>query len=321
MRILNDLKARRGGLLFFVILFCLQGLFLYGFFRESSVAIYFVIVMISATIVYYLVSFYIENQRYMELSEAILSDRSVKIPLTPKEKLLYESLRESESQGRERESQYTNKWREGREYLMIWTHQMKTPMAALSAQVQVDENPQSRLYLKEIFSMEMYLEMLLGYFRVESRDTDYRFESVDLNELVRSSLRKYAPLFIHHGVSVNFNGKLEHVTTDAKWFQFLLEQLLSNAVKYSEGGEVSISWEDGLVISDTGIGIRAEDIPRVYDMGYTGYNGRLQNKSTGIGLFLVKKIAYALNISIELSSKVDEGTRFRLSFPTREEIG
>lgn len=320
MQVLEQLKARGRELIFFAILFILQTFFIYGFFHDLGTSLYFLLIMMVAAVLYLILSSYMEDQRFKKLREAVNLGESVDFPLTRTEHLLYDALNTSEKKRQHVIQKNLNKWREGQEYLMIWTHQMKTPMAALSAQVQVDENPKANNYLKEIFSMEMYLEMLLGYFRLESRDTDYRFETVDLNEVVRQSLRKYAPLFIHHRVSLDFQGGLETVTTDAKWFQFILEQLLSNAAKYTEGGKVSIFWDDGLVIKDTGIGIRTEDLPRVFDMGYTGYNGRLQSKSTGIGLFLVKKIAHELNISIELNSQVDQGTTFQLKFPMEDKL-
>ena len=197
------------------------------------------------------------------------------------------------------------------DYYTLWAHQIKTPIAAMRLLLQEESRPELE---GELLKIEQYVEMVLGYLRLGSDSTDYVFRECGLDALVRQSVRKYARLFILKKISLDFQETGRTVLTDEKWLSFVVEQLLSNAVKYTpEGGLVRV-YGDGetLVIADSGIGIRPEDLPRVFEKGFTGFNGREDKKSTGIGLYLCRQVLDRLNHRISITSRLGQGTLVRL---------
>lgn len=203
------------------------------------------------------------------------------------------------------------------DYYTLWVHQIKTPIAAMHLLLQSDsEQPdRNRLLSAELFKIEQYADMVLHYLRIGSDTKDLVLRTCALDDVVRRSLRKFARLFIMKKLQLNFQESGLEVLTDEKWLSFIIDQLLSNALKYTPSGTVSV-YADGyaLVIEDTGIGIRPEDLPRIFDKGYTGFNGREDKKSTGIGLYLVRRAAALLGHSISASSEPGRGTRFKIGF-------
>ena len=209
-----------------------------------------------------------------------------------------------------------NRYRDLTDYFTLWAHQVKTPIAAMQLLLQSDEGQHSRELSAELFKIEQYVEMVLSYLRLGSDNSDYLFRRCDLDEIVRGCVRKYARLFILKKISLDFQPTQMTVLTDEKWLSFVIEQLLSNALKYTpEGGRIRIL-KDGpcLVIADNGIGIRSEDLPRVFEKGFTGFNGREDKKSTGIGLYLCRQIMNRLNHGLTITSRPGAGTRVYLHF-------
>lgn len=196
-----------------------------------------------------------------------------------------------------------------KDYLTVWTHQIKSPIFALKLLLKQDETNISECK-KKIFEIEEYISNILGYVRLNSNSTDYVFDKIFLDEIIRDVIRKYSIQFIGKNNSVEFKETNKLILTDAKWFSFLLEQIISNSCKYTENGVISIYIkEDELVIEDSGIGIIKEDIPRIFDQGYTGYNGRLMKKSTGLGLNLAKEIGKSLRLNLRCESEVNKFTK------------
>ncbi len=194
----------------------------------------------------------------------------------------------------------------------IWSHQMKVPLSVLDLMGQTGEFTTAELR-EQTFQLENYLEMLLYYLRLNNDKTDYRFTQVALKPLVQALVRKFAPLFIKKGLGVAVDGAATW-TTDEKWLSFALEQIIGNAVKYTEKGGVRIHLSSAAIrISDTGIGILEEDLPRLFEHGFTGYNGRRDKKATGLGLFFVKEVADRLALHVDVTSKIDEGTTVTIS--------
>lgn len=212
---------------------------------------------------------------------------------------------------------------EMKEYYTLWVHQIKTPIAAMRLLLQSEDTPQNRELSDELFRIEQYVEMALQYLRLDSGNTDFLIRHYELDDIVREAVRKYAKLFIRKKISLNFNSLHMSVLTDEKWLVFVIEQILSNAIKYTSGGSISIyakaDEKNVLVIEDTGIGIRPEDLPRVCEMGYTGYNGRADKRSTGIGLYLCRRILKQLSHDIKLVSEVGKGTKVLLYLDRAEE--
>lgn len=219
------------------------------------------------------------------------------------------------------------------DYYTMWVHQIKTPIFALRLLLQ--ENPtENKEALAELFKIEQYVEMVLGYLRTEDMSSDLKLSRCDLDSIIREQIHKYAGIFISQKLSLTYEGISESVLTDKKWLGFVIGQILSNALKYTHTGGIRISLKDTtnhlqnmddvsnmassspvtLVIEDTGIGIREEDLPRIFEKGYTGVNGRESNRATGIGLYLCRKIMKRLGHRIYITSEEGKGTGVFLEF-------
>ena len=214
------------------------------------------------------------------------------------------------------------------DYYGMWVHQIKTPIAALDILLQNTERMLYQLDEKEmmqkaisvfdmkmqLFKMEQFVDMALNYLRVEDISSDLVFKKHELDDMVRQVIRKYAKIFISKKIKIDFKLTKACIVTDEKWFIFVLEQIISNALKYIKKGQIFIYMkEKSLVIEDTGIGIPAEDLPRIFEKGFTGYNGRENKKSTGIGLYLCKNIMDKLQWNITVDSEVGSGTKIYLT--------
>lgn len=199
------------------------------------------------------------------------------------------------------------------DYYSLWVHQIKTPIAAMSLLLQQEEIRQDQLR-EELFKIERYAEMVLQYLRMESISSDLNLQAYNLESMVRQAVKKYAPLFIWRKIGVEMRDLSIKVITDEKWLVFVIEQLLSNGLKYSNQGTIHIYVISHctLVIEDEGIGIRSEDLPRVFEKGFTGYNGRMDKKSTGIGLYLCAKLCQKLSHPISISSELNRGTKIMI---------
>lgn len=197
------------------------------------------------------------------------------------------------------------------EYYALWVHQIKTPIAAMRLLLQTEDNDSNNELLSELFKIEQYVDMVLSYVRLSDNASDFVIKRYSLDDIVKQAVHKYAPLFIRKKLALDFKALTLNVLTDEKWLLFVIEQILSNALKYTNEGSISIyvSNNSTLVIEDTGIGIAAEDIPRLGDKGFTGYNGREYKRASGIGLFLCKKILNKLSHTIIIESTVGLGTR------------
>ncbi|MEL7622217.1 MAG: sensor histidine kinase [Clostridiales bacterium] len=210
-------------------------------------------------------------------------------------------------------SQADNQRRDMEDYYTLWAHQIKTPLAAMRLLLSEGGGQNNSLLLAELFKTEQYVEMVLQYIRLRSESSDILLQTCSLDELIKGCLRKYARLFALKNLEFSFRETGLKVLTDQKWLSFAIEQVFSNSLKYTPSGKISIYAEDSyLVIEDTGIGIRAEDLPRVCEKGYTGAGGRSDKKSTGIGLFLCKGILIKLGHSFTIDSEVGRGTRVKI---------
>lgn len=196
------------------------------------------------------------------------------------------------------------------DYYSMWSHQIKTPLSALDLMVQYEGTPKS-VMKQELFKIDQYLTMMLQYIRLNHSETDFHFAEIEMEPLVKETVKKYASFFIHKDLQITFDDLSLTVTSDRKWLMFILEQVLSNAIKYTQKGGITIYVDHELeevVIEDTGIGILPEDIPRIFEKGYTGFNGREQQKATGLGLFMSQQIAQSLGHQLRVESEVGVGT-------------
>ena len=202
------------------------------------------------------------------------------------------------------------------EYYTIWAHQIKTPIAAMRLLLQAEPAENSGELLDQLFRIEQYVEMVLQYLRMESLNSDLLFRRVELDDIVKQAVRKYSKSFIRKKLRLEYAPLERQVLTDEKWLTFVVEQVLSNALKYTNAGTITIYMQADapctLVIEDTGIGIAPEDLPRVFERGYTGYNGHADKKSTGIGLYLCRRILQKLSHTIAIESTVGQGTKDKI---------
>lgn len=206
-------------------------------------------------------------------------------------------------------SAYDAQLRESMDYYTMWVHQIKTPIAAMRLVLQDDESDRGLAMRTELFRIERYVELVLSYLRLGGGATDYVIRQVDMDSVVRQAARKYAPLFIRSKVSLDLREMEWKVLSDEKWLQLVVEQVLSNAVKYAPGGQVTVRKEgENLLVQDNGVGIAAEDLPRIFERGFTGCNGRMDKRATGIGLYLSREICKKLGHTITVSSELGKGT-------------
>lgn len=195
------------------------------------------------------------------------------------------------------------------DYYTMWVHQIKTPIASMHLILQKEDSEDSRRLRAELFRVEQYVQMVLCFLRLDSDFTDYVIKEYRVDDIIRPAVRRLAPQFIMKKLALEYEHTDEVALTDEKWLSFVVEQVLSNAVKYTSSGSISIRCDgDRLVISDTGIGIAAEDLPRIFDKGYTGFNGRADRKASGIGLYLCRRICDNLGHSIKAESAPGHGT-------------
>ena len=238
---------------------------------------------------------------------------------TPLEKIYQEIIQDQEKRCQREQKESREKLVRSREYYTRWSHQIKTPIAARELLLQ-EEPADVRALKRELLKTSQYVEMALSYQRMEGDGNDLVIQRYELRPVVMQAVKKVSPLLIHKHISFSAGDLSGEVLTDEKWLVFVLEQLLTNASKYTkEGGSVRIGKENGLlVLRDTGIGIRPEDLPRIFEWGYTGYNGRLDKRSTGVGLALVKQVMEMLGNKMEIRSVLGEGTEVFLDLRRTE---
>lgn len=204
------------------------------------------------------------------------------------------------------------------EYFLLWVHQIKTPITVSDLILQKEKNPYTCQLKEQMFYIREYTNMAINYMKLKDRQADMDIAEVEIDKLLKSLLRKYSGLFIDKNISLDYQPIDTKIITDARWATILIEQILANALKYTNSGKITLSFDrdkNALKVKDTGIGIKSEDINKIFDRGYSGFNGRINEKSSGMGLYLVKKIAILLNIKIEVCSTVNVGSEFIICFP------
>lgn len=223
-----------------------------------------------------------------------------------------ETLRRAAS---ERETANTARHREMVDYYTAWVHQIKTPIAAMRLTLQLDDTPNGRKLMSQLLRIEQYVDMVLMYLRLDEGTSDYVIRSCDVDEVIRQSLRKFAGEFIDRRLTLDYTPSDVRVLTDEKWLSFVIEQVLSNALKYTPRGGVSVYVEEPktLCVRDTGIGITPEDLPRIFERSYTGLQGRSDKRASGIGLYLCRRICRNLGHTITAESVPGAGTTVRIA--------
>ena len=202
------------------------------------------------------------------------------------------------------------------DYYTLWTHQIKTPIYSMDLMLQTGDTTPSK-WKAELLQVSRYADMALKYLQLENQYSDLCLEQVKLMSVAQEAVRKHSVILIAKRLKIDLHDLEAEVLTDRKWLLFILEQLVSNAAKYTERGTIAIYQPAPLQIcvSDTGMGIAAEDLPRLFEKGYTGFNGHIHQKSTGCGLYMCKKVSHLLGLTLSISSQVNIGTTVTINLP------
>jgi len=241
-------------------------------------------------------------------------------PLSPLEFYLAQTLENARENQKNQTEEGCKRYTDLMDYYTLWVHQIKTPIAASKLLVQdvTDRNIRSLLE-QEIFKIDAYTHLVLQYLRLENFHDDLQLKQVALEQLVKEVVRKYSLFFIQKGLTINLDDLDVKVISDEKWLLVIIEQILSNSLKYTKSGGIEIYFKDNtLYLKDSGIGIKDSDILRVFERGFSGYNGRLTQQSSGLGLYLSKKIADQLGHDISISSQVGQGTTVSIHFQKKK---
>lgn len=313
------LKQRWGVFCAFILFFITFLITFYLYHLPVKAVIYPFLLCTIAGIIMIIADFIRVRKKHISLSKL----KSVSAPLIselPKSHLIecrdyQDIIRSLKEQQRDLQTEMTKGYNETVEYYTVWAHQIKTPIAAMKLNLQNEDTPLSRRLSSDLFRIEQYVEMALTFLRLSSPSTDYVFKEYDLDSVIKQAVRKFSGEFINRKMSLDYKPISTSVITDEKWLSFCLEQIISNALKYTREGSVKIYLETPktLCIEDTGIGIAPEDLPRVFEKGYTGYNGRTDKSASGIGLYLCRSILERLGHKITASSVVGQGTVIRIN--------
>lgn len=323
-----------------VTMSCIHLLYMYLIGARKQDVVYAAVLDAMIIIITVLAGFLGYSSKVKALSNALERpvEEQAQLPeATDDVEILYHRLLENQSIARsESESSAAIRQSQMRDYYSMWVHQIKTPISAMKLLLEAEreelgqlicDDEQSQCLLSdnmdsfedELFRIEEYVSMALQYQRVSSTENDFVLEKVSVDGVIRDTIKKYAKIMIRRHIGMNYSGTVQEVYTDGKWLAFILEQLLSNAIKYTLQGFVKIETAKEanrffITIKDTGIGIKAEDLPRVFEKGYTGYNGHADKKATGIGLYLCRQMADKLGHTIRMESEIGKGTKVWIGF-------
>ena len=313
----HHLYSRRFILSLLLIVFSIMGMFAFIFEDGRSLLEY------QLLLVFLLASFFLG----MDLASAYKEYRNQLFyasgrPQTALEALLFEKLALLEMDKKNRAIEEREKLNDLMDYYTLWAHQIKTPIAASSLLVgEIEDKKVKNQLEQELFKIESYVNIVLQYLRLESFHEDLVLKKENVEDLVKEIVKKYAIFFIQKGLSLNLHDLDRTIITDKKWFVVILEQVLSNSLKYTSQGGIEIYFqEDRLYIKDSGLGIQDADLLRVFERGFSGYNGRLTQQSSGLGLYLSKKIADELGHQISIASQVGQGTTVMINFSEKKMI-
>lgn len=336
----NFIKQNYIWILMIVTMSCIHLLYMYLIGARKQDLVYAAVLDAILLLITVLVGFFRYSSKVKALSNALKRpvEEQAQLPeATDDVEMLYQRLLENQSIARsESESSAAIRQSQMRDYYSMWVHQIKTPISAMKLLLEVEreelgqlicDDEQSQYLLSdnmdsfedELFRIEEYVSMALQYQRVSSTENDFVLEKVSVDGVIRDTIKKYAKIMIRRHIGINYSGTGQDVYTDGKWIAFMLEQILSNAIKYTPQGVVTIETAEEkdrffITIKDTGIGIKAEDLPRVFEKGYTGYNGHADKKATGIGLYLCRQMADKLGHTIRMESEIGKGTKVWIGF-------
>ncbi len=263
------------------------------------------------------------KQEIQQLNEKYLISEIINTPDFLEGKILKETLQETGKSMLENVNKYKYIQEDYKEYIELWIHEIKLPIAASKMVIENNKSQTTKSIEEELDKIENYIEQALFYARSNAVEKDYTITKSNLEEIVNNTILKNKNILITSKINVNLYDLKKQVYTDSKWTSFILNQIVQNSIKYlkKENKKIEIYAKEKkekvvLYIKDNGIGIKSSEITRVFEKGFTGENGRITGKkSTGIGLYLCKKLCDKLGLGLELNSQKNIGTEVRIVFP------
>lgn len=302
--------------------------------RLTSISYAFIIFLFTIwfmpLIIYFIIDYFRKKSFYSEALEIVekldkkyLLPELIRKPNFYEGEIFYEIIKETNRSMHENVSYYKNMQEEYRDYIEAWVHEIKTPIALTKLIGENNEDIKTKnIILSEMKKIEGYVDQVLYYARSTAVNKDYIIKEFEISDVLKKVIRENRREFINKKISINIENVRGKAITDIKWVEFILNQIIVNSIKYSKEENANIiaytiNGVDNiiLVIQDNGVGICSKDISRVFEKGFTGKNGRIYGKSTGIGLYLCKKLCLKLGLDILIESKEGEGTKVKLIFP------
>ena len=334
MKIIKYIKSKALFLAINLLIFIIISAFMYS--TDVALVIIFLLFCVwFLPLLSYMIIEYIKFKRYFNAVEAVLEnlDKKYLLPEVIKEPNFIEGreinyiLKILSRDMHENVKYYKNMQEEYREYIEMWVHEIKTPIASTKLLIENNNNEVTRKINSQIDKIENFVEQVLYYSRSDEVGKDYIIKEIDLSQVVKSVVKRNQRDFISKRISLQLDNLDEVVYSDTKWIEFILNQIVGNAIKYSKGKEDKIKIESKkvenaviLTVEDNGVGIIERDLNRVFEKGFTGENGRKFGKSTGIGLYLCKKLCDKMGLGLHIDSKIDEGTKVSIVFPRTEKL-
>lgn len=320
--VLEYIRSKRRAVIVFAIAVAIFSVVFYLMHTPLKVIWYPALICVVCAVIYAVIDFYSYRRKHNALVNAMNNIDVTTDNLPAPTELIERDYQELLSCMLKQKNRKIQEIREAREetteYVAMWTHQIKTPLTALQLTAGTVPEPEHTELMARLFEIENYVDTMLQFVRLEGNVNDLVLKPYNLKSMVNQAVKYFARIFITKNLQVQINVPDElEIVTDEKWFVFVLKQLISNALKYTEKGAVKISASKDdntvtLTIEDTGIGIAPEDIPRIFERGYTGYNGRKDKKASGLGLYLTKRITKLLSQSITITSVPAKGTKVTL---------
>lgn len=334
MKIIDYLKDKSLYLAMNLMTFIIVATLMY-FSNVSTVVIFMTWCIWFLPLLIYIIIEYIKYKKYFDNIEDVLKnlDKKYLLPEVIEEpnsiigEEINDILKEISRDMHEQVKYYRNMQEEYREYIEMWVHEIKTPIASSKLLIENNYNDLTRKIDIQIDRIENFVEQVLYYSRSDEVGKDYIIRKIELSQVVKNVIKKNQRDFISKRISLQLGDIDEIIYSDNKWIEFILNQIIGNAIKYSKGKDDKIKIESKeisnsvvLTIEDEGVGIIERDLDRVFEKGFTGENGRKFGKSTGIGLYLCKKLCNKLGLGLEIQSKVNVGTKISIIFPKAENL-
>lgn len=330
MRFLEFIKDKLLSIILIILALFTIEIFLMIYNFGTMIKIYIPIIIIAVHLIGLLVEYYTKKAYYQNIKEQVeelkqkyLITEIIQETNFAEGKILNEILQEVNKSMLENVNKYKHKQEEYKEYIELWIHEVKIPIATSKLIIENNKNDITKSIEEEIDKIDDYTEQALFYARSNNVEKDYVIRKIQLKETVNNVIKKNKNQLIAEKVKVNISEVEKEIYADSKWITFILNQIIINSIKYSKNTNKQIEIYSKevkdkviLYIKDNGIGIKKGEITRVFEKGFTGTNGRMTGKkSTGIGLYLCKNLCDKLGVGLELNSIENEGTEVRIVFP------